>query len=125
MPTPSETIEERLASYWRLSGLPDAHESRAPYVLSRVTPSLLGAPGTRVRVWGVDPDWNGACAGHPAVGSEGVISETLSPEGKTCVEFRGDAQGALHVTRGGAYTGLGEENPIRLYLIDDTLKVVI
>jgi hypothetical protein len=124
MPTPTETIEERLASYWRLSGAEAERKAQEPYVPPALTPSLLGIPGTLVRVVGVDHDWNGACAGHPVIGSEGIISETLSPDGKTCVEFRGDAQGALHVTRGGAYTGLGEENPIRLYLIDDTLAVV-
>lgn len=86
--------------------------------------------GTPVRVTGIDPNWGYACAGHPVIGSLGVISRHLCPEGKSSVSFHGDEDGNLSVqdSRGNVseYTGLRDEDddPITLFLPDDCLEVV-
>ena len=86
--------------------------------------------GTVVRVTALDPNWGYAGAGHPVIGSEGVISHHLCPVGKSSVAFRGDDNGDLHFTDGcgnsGRYIGLRDpdEEPITLFFPDECLEVV-
>jgi len=90
-----------------------------------VTPSTIGPVGTRVRVTSIDPDWNYAGCGHAALGSEGVISDHLCPEGKSSVAFPWDDQGRMYLTDGSYFSECEEDpDPITLFLPDECLEVV-
>jgi len=95
-----------------------------------MTPSGIAPVGTRVRVRALDPNWQYAGAGHPIIGSEGVVSKHDCPEGKSSVAFRGDDNGDLHFSDGcgnlGRYIGLrdADEEPITLFIPDECLEVL-
>lgn len=85
-------------------------------------------PRRFVRVTGVNPEWNGATAGYPVVGSIGEIISFRSEPPATAdgferetVAFWGGSSGRVHLTRGDYYDVMDEDSdtgrrPIRLYM---------
>lgn len=78
-------FEQEMARLWK-----EAKAAPAPIERDPPTgPSMLGKPGTKVRVSALDPAWGYAACGHPVIGSKGTISrQHQAPVGKTAVLFR-------------------------------------
>lgn len=111
-------VDAFLAALWNAAPMKPskAPEPEAP------NPSPF-KPRQRVRITSIDPNWNYACAGHPAVGVVGTVtSEASTPNGKTCVRFIGRK---VPTTDGNAYTNVTRADPLRFYLPHDTLTLVV
>ena len=77
-----------------------------------------------IRVISVDPNWQYAGVGHPAIGSVGVLSERHeAPAGKLAVEFHGGADGRLYTTEPGSFYTVSAEDPVTLYLLASTVEL--
>jgi hypothetical protein len=85
------------------------------------TPSEIAPVGTLVRVASIDPDWNYASCGHPVIGSIGIVSDHLCPEGKSSLTFGEGVDKKMHLTSGSYYDV--EDDPITVFLPDTCLQV--